>query len=88
MNGYSIFLRSVELKHHYQLLDQAAGDIEYTDCTSANDYPPECPGDNTKQSDGEVPVMPEFWEKQSTPSLPSHPGPNKNYTYTKLNCLK
>ena len=28
----------------------------------------------TKQSDGEVPVMLEFWGMQSTPSLPSFPG--------------
>ena len=30
---------------------------------------------DTKQSDGEVPVMQELWEMQSTPSLPSIPGP-------------
>ncbi len=30
---------------------------------------------NSKQSDGEVPVMLEQWEMQSTPSLPSLPGP-------------
>ena len=35
----------------------------------------ECPGYNTKQSDGEVPVMQELWGMQSTPSLPSLPGP-------------
>ena len=34
-----------------------------------------CPGYNTKQSDGEVPVMLELWGMQSTPSLPSLPGP-------------
>ena len=28
-----------------------------------------CPGYDTKQSDGEVPVMLELWEMQSTPSL-------------------
>ena len=33
--------------------------------------PNECPGYDTKQSDGEVPVI---WKKQSTPSLPSLPG--------------
>ena len=31
---------------------QRSGAAEYTDCTSA-----ECPGYDTKQSDGEVPVM-------------------------------
>ena len=30
---------------------------------------------DTKQSDGEVPVMLELWGMQSTPSLPLLPGP-------------
>ena len=30
---------------------------------------------DTKQSDGEVPVMLELWGMGSTPSLPSLPGP-------------
>ena len=34
-----------------------------------------CPGYDTKQSDGEVPVMLELWGMQSTPSLPSLLGP-------------
>ena len=34
-----------------------------------------CPGYDTKQSDGEVPVMLELWGMQSTPSLPSLSGP-------------
>ena len=33
------------------------------------------PGNDTKQSDGEVPVMLELWVMRSTPSLPSIPGP-------------
>ena len=33
-----------------------------------------CPGYDTKQSDGEVSVMLEFWEMQNTSSLPSLPG--------------
>ena len=37
--------------------------------------PNECPGYDTKQSDGEVPVMLELWGMQSTPLLPSLPGP-------------
>ena len=53
-----------------------AGAVEYTDCFSAEGYPPnECPGYDTKQSDGEVPVMLELWGMRSTPSLPSLPGP-------------
>ena len=38
-------------------------------------HPNECTGHDTKQSDGEVPVMPEIWRMQRTPSLPSLPGP-------------
>ena len=34
----------------------------------------ECPGYD-KQYDGEVPVMLELWRMQSSPSLPSLPGP-------------
>ena len=33
------------------------------------------PGYGTKQSDGEVPAVPELWGMQSTPTLPSLPGP-------------
>ena len=55
---------------------QSAGAVEYTDCFSAEGYPPnECPGYDTKQSDGEVPAMLELWGMQSTPLLPSLPGP-------------
>ena len=41
------------------------------------DKPPpnECPSYDTKQSDGEAPVILELWGMQSTPSLPSLPGP-------------
>ena len=35
----------------------------------------ECPGYDTKQSDGQVPVMLELWGMQSTPLLPSLLGP-------------
>ena len=35
----------------------------------------ESPGYDTKQSDGEVPVMLGLWEMGSTPSLPLLPGP-------------
>ena len=37
--------------------------------------PHECPGYDTKQSDGEVSAMLELWGMRSTPSLPSLPGP-------------
>ena len=35
----------------------------------------ECPGYDTKQSDGEVTAVLELWGMRSTPSLPSLPGP-------------
>ena len=34
-----------------------------------------CPGDDTEQSDGEIPVMLGFWGMRSTPSLPLLLGP-------------
>ena len=59
------------------MVTQSAGAVEYTDCTSAEGrhLSNECPGYETKQSDGEVPVMLELWGMRSTPSLPSLPGP-------------
>ena len=33
-------------------------------------HPNECPGYDTEQSDGVVPVLLEFWGMWSTPSLP------------------
>ena len=35
---------------------------------------PKCSGCDTKQSDGEIPVMLELWGMWSTPSLPLLPG--------------
>ena len=46
------------------VIAQSAWAVEYTDCFS------ECPGYDTKWSDGEVPVMLEIWGIWSTPSLP------------------
>ena len=37
--------------------------------------PKKCPRYDTKQSDGEIPVMLELWGMGSPPSLPSLPGP-------------
>ena len=52
------------------ILAQSTEAVEYTD------YPPnECPGYDTKQSDGELPVMVELWGMQSTPLLPLLPSP-------------
>ena len=44
-------------------------------CRGVRPSPNECPGYDTKQFDGEVPVMLELWGMQSTPLLPSLPGP-------------
>ena len=60
------------------VIAQSAGAVEYTDCFSAgvgkilprND----CPRYDTKQSDGEAPVMLELWGMKSTPSLLSLSG--------------
>ncbi len=43
--------------------------LEYTNCTN------ECPGYDTKQSDGEVLMMLGLWGMWSTPILPLLPGP-------------
>ena len=54
---------------------ESAGAAEYTVCFSAKRYdsPNECPEYDTKQSDGEAPVILELWEMQSNPLLPSLP---------------
>ena len=51
--------------------------IEYIEsfCAEKQDFPSECPGFDTKQSDSEVLVMLELYRIRSTPSLPLLPGP-------------
>ena len=58
-------------------LAQSAGAAEYTNCiyVQGQDFPNECPVYDTKQSDGEAPVMLELWGIQCTPLLPSLPCP-------------
>ena len=54
------------------IIAQSAGDVEYTDCFSAEGYDPppnECPGYGTKQSDGEVPVILELWVNAEYPLI-------------------
>ena len=64
-----------------EVIAQSAGAVEYTNCFSAegNDSPPthtnKCIEYDTKQSDGEVPLMLGLWGMRRTPSLPSLPGP-------------
>ena len=55
----------------YIHIAQSAGVVEYTDCKIS----PVCVLYDTKQSDGEVPVMLELWEMRSTPSMPLLSGP-------------
>ena len=45
---------------------QSAEVVEYTDCRGVRPLPNECPEYDTKQSDGEVPVMLELWGMRST----------------------
>ena len=57
---------------------QSAGVVKYTDCISAEEldlHLNKCHGYDTKQSDGEAPVMLELWGMCSIPSLPLFPGP-------------
>ena len=44
-------------------------------CWGVRPPPNECPENDTKKSDGEVPVMLELWGMPRTPSLLSFPGP-------------
>ena len=55
------------------------GRVEYSDCIFTEGQDPSsngCPGYDTKQSDGAVPVMLDLWGMWSTPSLPLLPGPS------------
>ena len=76
----SLWLRLVVISIFlYVSVAQSAGAVEYTDYISAeglDPYPNECPGYDTKQSDGEVPLRLELWGMRSTPSLLSLRGPH------------
>ena len=58
-----------------EFLPLSAGAAEYTDCTSAEVRPNKFSGYDTKQSNGEVPVMLGLWGMLSTPLLPLLQGP-------------
>ena len=51
-----------QINRPYQNVGQLAKAVEYTD---------------TKQSDGEAPVLPVLWGMRRTPSLLSLPGPHR-----------
>ena len=59
------------------LIAKSAGAVESSDCSTAEgkDSLNECPWYDTKQYDGEVPVILKLWGMLSTPSLPLLPGP-------------
>ena len=71
-------LQSWNLKNvEYHFINaQSAGAVEFIDCFFAEGYDTsnKCPVYDTKQFDGKVPVMQEFWGMRSTSSLPSLPG--------------
>ena len=62
---------SVDFKGPLPSFAKLAGAVESTVSPTPNEYL----GYDTKQSDGEAPVMLELWGMQSVPSLPSLPGP-------------
>ena len=62
--------------HNYSLPSRLGLEDTTTATLQRGKTPPnECPGYDTKQSDGEVPVKLKLWGMQSTLSLPSLPGP-------------
>ena len=72
--------RSLKLRSHQiikRLLAQWAVVAEYTDCISETGRTPPnvCPYYGTKPFKGKAPVILEFREMQSIPSLTSFPGP-------------
>ena len=73
--------KSSEIKRFLHLtlgIAQLAGTVEYSDCTSAEGvriHTTKYTGYDTKQSDGEVPVMLALLGIWSTSSLPSFSGP-------------
>ena len=61
---------------YLSLFAHSAEAVEYTNCASARDKNPnECPGYETKRSDGEVAVMLKIWGMWKTLSLPMFPDP-------------
>ena len=60
----------------FLILAHSGGAVEYTDFISpvGLGFPNECPVYDTKQFDGEAPVMLELWRMRRIPSLLSLPG--------------
>ena len=70
----TVFFILCKLLYKKESSAHLAGTVEYTDCTSV-DPANECPVYDTKQFDGEVPVILLLWGMWSTPSLPFFSGP-------------
>ena len=66
------FAQLYDYKYSNQITAQLAGTEEYTDCISAEEYPP--PTYDTKQSDGKAPLL-EVLGMWNISSLPLIPGP-------------
>ena len=65
---WTYWLHKISVK---QTTLHTAGDVEYNDCISAEEYPPtKCLSYDMKESDGEVSVMLELWGMRGTLSLP------------------
>ena len=66
----------ISSNHFYSIIARSGGAVEYTaSLQRGKTLLNECPVYDTKQSDGEAPVMLELFGMRSTPSLPSLPGP-------------
>ena len=63
----------VSSKYSYLMIGPNQLGVENT--PTASPWRDKIPGYDTKQSDGEVPVMPELWGMQSTPLLALLPSP-------------
>ena len=77
VHGHVRWLVCLHTYTHRQTVAQSAEAVENTNCFSIGGKTPpnERLGYETKQSDGEVPIMRNLWRMQSTPSLPFHLGP-------------
>ena len=81
---FFVYFLHMVIKYSYQVFlsnknkAQSTGVVEYSDCFTAEWLNPtnECSGYDTKQSGGEIPVMPGLWGMWSTPSLSLLPGPH------------
>ena len=72
-NGISTFVGYLMLNSVAQLAEAVKYALGI--CRGVRPHSYECPGLDTKQPDGEAPVMLEFWGMRNIPLLPPLPGP-------------